>query len=67
MPCVPRTKLATLLRENARAGATVREFWQEWTTNKLWLRDAESTNMHNAERTARVREPLRPQAHARHR
>jgi integrase len=41
----------TLLRDNARAGVTVREFWQEWTTEDLWLRPAESTNLHNAERT----------------
>jgi integrase len=39
------------LRENARLGVTVREFWQEWTSDPLWLRPAESTNVHNAERT----------------
>jgi integrase len=40
-----------LLRSNARAGVTVREFWQEWTTDPLWLRPAESTNVLNRERT----------------
>jgi integrase len=42
-----------LLRSNARAGVTVREFWSEWTTEPLWLRPAESTNVLNSERTAR--------------
>jgi integrase len=41
----------TLLRESARAGVTVREFWSEWTTDPLWLRPSESTNLHNRERT----------------
>jgi integrase len=40
-----------LLRENARAGVTVAEFWREWTTEPPWLRPAESTNLHNRERT----------------
>src|SRR5687767_10266047 len=39
------------LRRNVRLGVTVREFWTEWTTDPLWLRPAESTNLHNAERT----------------
>src|SRR5688500_12697734 len=39
------------LLENARLGVSVREFWQEWTTDPLWLRPSESTNLHNAERT----------------
>ena len=42
-----------VLRANARAGVTVREFWEEWTTDPLWLRPAESTNIHNRERTER--------------
>lgn len=42
-----------LLRENARAGTTVREFWNDWTTDPLWLRPAESTNIHYRERTTR--------------
>jgi integrase len=40
-----------LLRSNARLGVTVREFWQDWTTDPLWMRPAPSTNIHNAERT----------------
>ena len=31
-----------VLRTNARAGMTVREWWEEWTTDPLWLRPAES-------------------------
>ena len=42
-----------LLRTNVRAGVTVREWWEEWTTDRLWLRPAESTNIHNRERTER--------------
>jgi len=42
-----------LLRTNARVGVTVREWWEEWTTDPLWLRPAESTNIHNHERTER--------------
>jgi integrase len=41
----------TLLRRSARAGVTVGEWWGEWTTNPYWLRSAESTNIHNEERT----------------
>jgi integrase len=40
-----------VLRTNARAGVTVREWWEEWTTDPLWLRPAESTNVLNRERT----------------
>ena len=39
------------LRDNARLGVTVRDFLREWTTDLLWLRPSESTNLHNAERT----------------
>lgn len=46
------TEAVKLLRLNTRAGTTVREFWQEWTTDPLWLRPSESTNLHNAERTS---------------
>jgi integrase len=41
------------LRVSARAGVTVREFWLEWTSDPMWQRPAESTNLHNAERTRR--------------
>lgn len=43
---------STLLREKATIGVTLREFWQTWTTDLLWLRPAESSNIHNKERTA---------------
>jgi integrase len=44
-------KALKVLRTNARAGTTVREWWEEWTTDPLWLRPEESTNIHNRERT----------------
>jgi integrase len=42
-----------VLRSSARVGVTVREFWNDWTTDPLWLRPARSTNIHNRERTAK--------------
>jgi hypothetical protein len=39
------------LYDLALRGKTVGEFWQEWTTDPLWARPAESTNLHYAERT----------------
>jgi integrase len=42
-----------ILRSSARAGVTVREFWNDWTTDPLWLRPARSTNLHNRERTTK--------------
>ena len=45
------------LLDLAVRGKTVGEFWQEWTTDPLWARPAESTNIHNAERTARSPTP----------
>jgi integrase len=42
-----------LLRTNARMGVTVREFWVDWTTDPLWLRPSQSTNIHYRERTAK--------------
>jgi integrase len=50
--CAEREALK-LLRTNTRAGVTLREWWEEWTTDPLWLRPAESTNLHNRERTER--------------
>jgi integrase len=41
----------TLLRSSARLGVTVGEWWTVWTTDPLWQREAESTNMHYKERT----------------
>jgi integrase len=40
-----------LLAANARIGVTVREWWEEWTTDPLWQRPAASTNVHYRERT----------------
>jgi hypothetical protein len=36
---------------STHARVTVRGFWQEWTTDPLRLRPADSTNLHNAGRT----------------
>jgi hypothetical protein len=46
-------KVRQLLETQAREGITVREWWEEWTTDPLWKRPAESTNLHNRERTQR--------------
>jgi integrase len=35
----------------AARGVTVDEFWRDWTESPLWARAAESTNLHNRERT----------------
>ena len=40
-----------VLHDLAMRGKTVGEFWIEWTTDPLWERPAESTNMHRRERT----------------
>src|SRR3954453_11853316 len=40
-----------VLHDFALRGKTVAEWWTEWTTDPLWARKAESTNMHNTERT----------------
>lgn len=44
-----RTRLA--LAQGAERRVTARDWWQTWTTDSLWQRPAESTNLHNAERT----------------
>jgi len=44
-------EVSELLQSQARSGITVSEWWQEWTTDPLWKRPAESTNIHNRERT----------------
>src|SRR4051794_37366328 len=51
-----------LLRDKAKLGVTVREWWETWTTDALWLRPAESTNMHNKERTAKFVDRYRDRA-----
>jgi integrase len=43
----------TILRSSARVGVTVREFWNDWTTDPLWRRNAASTNIHNRARTTK--------------
>ncbi len=40
-----------MLSQGVRTGVTVREWWEEWTTDPLWKRPAESTNLHYRERT----------------
>jgi integrase len=40
-----------VLHDMALRGKTVGEWWAEWTTDPLWARPAESTNLHNTERT----------------
>lgn len=42
-----------ILRSSVRAGVTLREFWEEWTTSPLWMRPSESTNVHRRERTTK--------------
>jgi integrase len=40
-----------ILVDAAERGVTVAEWWITWTTDPLWARPAESTNLHRAERT----------------
>jgi hypothetical protein len=42
-----------VLCAGAQHGVTVAEFWHDWTTDLLWQRPSESTNMHNRERTVK--------------
>jgi integrase len=56
------------LVDMAERGMTVMEWWTEWTTSPLWARPAESSNLHNAERTrgfalAYANRPLRSVDH----
>ena len=46
-PSAPKTTPATCCTTSPLRGKTVGEFWTEWTTDPLWPRPAESTNMHN--------------------
>jgi integrase len=46
-----RAKAREILAERTAAGVTVREFWERWTTDQLWSRPKESTNIHNRERS----------------
>jgi hypothetical protein len=47
----PRTSARDLLRSDARIGVTVGEWWTTWTTDTLWSRPSESTNIHYREQT----------------
>ena len=40
-----------VLMDRALHGVTVLEWWTTWTTDPLWDRESESTNIHRAERT----------------
>src|SRR4051812_39699138 len=40
-----------VLLDRTLRGVTVLEWWTTWTTDPLWDRKAESTNIHRAERT----------------
>jgi integrase len=40
-----------VLRSGAKLGVTVKQFWDDWMTDPLWLRPAKSTNIHNRQQT----------------
>jgi integrase len=40
-----------MLRSRGPASMTVREFWERWTTDPVYARPKDSTNIHNRERT----------------
>lgn len=44
-------RVRELLRSQARAGITVREWWEEWLSDPLWRRPSASTMIHYRERT----------------
>jgi integrase len=46
-----RAKARERLQEIQAVGVTVLEWWERWTTDPLWARPKESTNLHNKERT----------------
>lgn len=46
-----RARARELLAEREASGVTVRDFWERWTTDPLFARPKESTNIHNRERT----------------
>jgi integrase len=39
------------LERHVERGVTLREWWADWVKSPLWARPAESTNVHNRERT----------------
>jgi integrase len=46
-----KRKAQALLSERTASNTTVREFWEWWTTDPLFARPKESTDLHNRERT----------------
>jgi hypothetical protein len=50
---VAEAEARAVLRSNARVGVTVREFWNDWTSDPLWLRPARSTKITNRAATHR--------------
>lgn len=46
-----RARARQALAERTAVGVTLREFWERWTTDPLFARPKESTNLHNRERT----------------
>lgn len=46
-----RAKARELLAERTATGVTLRAFWERWTSDPLWARPKESTDIHNRERT----------------
>lgn len=46
-----KEKARAILKGRDRSAITVREFWDQWTTDPLFARPKESTNIHNRERT----------------
>lgn len=46
-----RDKAKAILDDQRHTTVTVREFWEQWTTDPLYARPKDSTNIHNKERT----------------
>jgi integrase len=46
-----REKARAILKGNAPGETTVRQWWERWTTDPLFARPKEATNVHNRERT----------------
>jgi hypothetical protein len=46
-----REKARAMLKGNAPGETTVRQWWERWTTDPLFARPKEATNVHNRERT----------------
>ena len=54
-----REKARAILKGNTPGETTVRQWWERWTTDPLFARPKESTNVHNRERTKAFAAPLR--------